>query len=144
MNKYIFIIFVLILLTSCNESVELIVESNSPAAQGILLKESIGIETLGGVFTPLLNSGCNLPCEITQIFSTAEDNQNQIKLILYRGTKKLSSKNKLLGNLKITGIKPASRGKPKIQVKFRATNGKIIIAVKDLDGTSKLKLLKYE
>ena len=73
------------------------------------LIQSVGIETLGGVFTPLLQKGTNVPCSKTEIFSTAADNQVQIMVKLYRGTAKFVTHCDKLGDFQIVGIPPAPR-----------------------------------
>ena len=139
------IIFLVILLASCSSStVTVVVEENSPVTQGSELLENIGIETLGGVFTPLLQSGCNLPCEISQVFSTAEDNQSQITITIVRGSEKMANKGKYLGKYQISGISPAPLGVPQIEVIFQASGGNILLSVKDKERMSNLKLVKVE
>ncbi|WP_162823677.1 Hsp70 family protein [Lysobacter sp. TY2-98] len=98
-----------------------IAEPNSPAisSSGVLL-EPVGIETLGGVFTPLLVQGCKLPCTARQTFSTAEDQQGQISVHLLRGSAAVAKANHTLGNYQISGFKPDRRGEPRVAVEFRA------------------------
>lgn len=139
------IIFLVFLLVSCSSSaVTVVVEENSPAVQGGVLIENIGIETLGGVFTPLLHSGCNLPCELSRVFSTADDNQSQITITLIRGSEKMANIGKKLGRYKISGIALAPRGVPKIEVIFQVSRGNILLSVKDKENRSNLKLVKVE
>lgn len=134
-----------ILLTSCSISAsKILIENNSPAALGDVLSENIGIETLGGVFTPILEVGCKLPCEVSQIFSTAEDNQNQIMIVIVRGIEKLAKNGVRLGKYKIQGISPAPRGAPKIKVTFKAVNGSIWLSASRLNGDSHISLVKLE
>ena len=140
-----YFLLVVVLLVSCSRSIaELIVESESPIVQGHSLSENIGIETLGGVFTPLLNSGCPLPCELSQVFSTAEDNQEQITITLIRGLSKRANEGVNLGKYKISGIEPAPRGLPQIKVVFSASNGSIRLRALDTAGHSKIKITRVE
>ena len=139
------VIFLIFLLASCSSSTDtIVIEENSPVVQGNLLSENIGIETLGGVLTPLLNSGCKLPCKLSQVFSTAEDNQNQITITLIRGSDKIANKGKNLGKYQISGITLAPRGVPQIKVIFEASEGNILLSAKDKENNSNLKLFKVE
>jgi molecular chaperone DnaK len=104
------------------------------------LRESIGIETLGGVFTQLLDKGCKLPCTLTQIFSTAEDGQAQILLHLYRGDAASVRSTHPLGTVQIAGIAPMPRGEPSILVEFRADTDGITLRATDNKGGSRLSL----
>ena len=139
------VIFLIFLLASCSSSTDtIVIEENSPVVQDNLLSENIGIETLGGVLTPLLNSGCKLPCKLSQVFSTAEDNQNQITITLIRGSDKMANKGKNLGKYQISGITLAPRGVPQIEVIFEASGGNILLSAKDKENNSNLKLFKVE
>jgi len=129
-----------LLVSFAAEAATIIVEKNSPVVQGEYLKENVGIETLGGVLTPLLRSGCKLPCELSQIFSTAEDNQNQIIIVLVRGSQSLAKDGVNLGKYQITGISPLPRGVPQIQVIFKASEGNIWLIANDKDSNSDIKL----
>lgn len=143
MNKYLLLVILLVL--SCSSSsIEFVVENDSPIAQGQSLTENVGIETLGGVFTPLLKSGCSLPCELAQVFSTAEDNQEQITITLFRGLSKMANKGVNLGKYKISGIAPSSRGEPQIRVIFGASNGSIWLSAVDPSGKANIKISKVE
>src|SRR5262249_51410245 len=88
------------------------IEVKSPMVRRAQVTEPIGLETLGGVFTPILKAGCSLPCEVTNTFSTAEDNQSEIKISLFRGSGARVSQNHSLGSFAILGIPPLPRGKP--------------------------------
>lgn len=139
------IIFLVVFLVSCTSSnITIVVEENFPVAQGNVLSENIGIETLGGVLTPLLKSGCKLPCEISQVFSTAEDNQDQILITLIRGSAKMANEGVNLGTYQITGIALAPRGVPQIEVTFKASGGNILLSVSDKENGSSLKMSKVE
>ena len=89
------------------------------------LVEAVGIETLGGVFTPLLQKGCELPCELTQVFSTADDRQREIVIKLFRGNGNRVSEVHSLGNYRVSGFRDAPRGEVQIQVRFVATQSGI-------------------
>ncbi|MFT5471340.1 MAG: molecular chaperone DnaK (HSP70) [Verrucomicrobiales bacterium] len=84
-----------------------------------VLSESVGIETLGGVFTPIISAGDSAPANVTQVFSTAADNQTHIDITLYAGTSKLVEDCRFLGRFKIDSIPPLPRGEPSIRVTFR-------------------------
>ena len=79
---------------------------------------SLGIETLGGVFTRLINRNTTIPTKKSQVFSTAADYQSAVEIKIYQGERELVRDNKLLGNFQLTGIPPASRGVPQIEVTF--------------------------
>ena len=109
-----------------------LVETGSPAIQGgRILQESIGVETLGSVFTPLLEAGTLVPCQVTESFSTAEDNQDEILVTLYRGKAGRVADAHLLGRYAITGIPPQPRGSPYIEVEFSATDRDILLSARD-------------
>jgi len=120
------------------------VENDSPIVQGGVLSENVGIETLGGVLTPILESGCKLPCKLSRIFSTAEDNQNQITITLVRGLSKLTRDGVKLGKYKITGIVLAPRGTPQIKVVFGASKGKIWLAASDVADKSNIQIMQVQ
>ena len=143
MNKY-FISIIFLLISCSSYSSEVVVEDGSPIVKGTSLSENIGIETLGGVITPLLKSGCPLPCELSQIFSTAEDNQDQITITLIRGSSNLTNEGVNLGKYKIFGIDPAPRGTPQIRVVFGASNGNIWLSATDVNGQSIIQVTKVE
>lgn len=143
MNKYL-LIFGFLLASCAGMNAEVVVERKSPAAKGKVLSENIGIETLGGVLTPLLETGCSLPCTLSQIFSTAEDNQDQITITLVRGSSKMANEGVNLGRYQISGIAPAPRGTPQIKVVFGASKGNIWFAASDSDGKSKLIISKVK
>ncbi len=107
------------------------VEPNSPAVDGQRLVQAVGIETLGGVFTPILELGCTLPCESTQVFSTAEDNQAEISIALFRGTAATIAESTALRRYVIRNIRSAPRGDPQIEVTFRADSTGLSLRASD-------------
>ncbi len=95
---------------------------------------TLGIETLGGVMTPLINRNTTIPTTKSQIFSTAADNQPAVDIMVYQGERPIARDNKLLGHFQLTGIKPARRGEPRIEVTFSIdVNGIVKVQAKDLD-----------
>ena len=95
---------------------------------------TLGIETLGGVMTPLINRNTTIPTTKSQIFSTAADNQPAVDIMVYQGERPMARDNKLLGHFQLTGIKPARRGEPRIEVTFSIdVNGIVKVQAKDLD-----------
>ena len=98
---------------------------------------SLGIETLGGVFTKLIDRNTTIPAKKSQVFSTAADNQPSVEITIYQGEREMASHNKLLGNFQLVGIPPAPRGIPQIDVTFDIdANGILHVSAKDL-GTNK-------
>lgn len=98
---------------------------------------SIGIETLGGIFTPIIERNTTIPTKKSQVFSTAEDNQTAVTIRVYQGERKMAQDNKLLGQFNLEGIAPAPRGLPQIEVTFDVdANGIMHISAKD-KGTNK-------
>lgn len=95
---------------------------------------TLGIETLGGVLTPLIPRNTTIPTTKSQIFSTAEDNQPAVDIMVYQGERPMAHDNKLLGHFTLSGIKPARRGQPRIEVTFNIdVNGIVKVSAKDLD-----------
>lgn len=93
---------------------------------------SIGIETLGGVFTPLIERNTTIPSKKSQVFSTAENNQSAVTIRVFQGERKLAVDNKLLGQFNLEGIPPAPRGLPQIEVTFDVdANGIMHVSAKD-------------
>jgi len=93
---------------------------------------SLGIETLGGVFTRLIDKNTTIPTKKSQIFSTAEDNQNAVTIRVFQGERDMAGDNKLLGQFDLVGIPPAARGMPQIEVTFDIdANGIVNVSAKD-------------
>ena len=98
---------------------------------------SYGIETLGGVFTKMIEKGTTIPCKKTEVFSTATDNQPAITAMIYQGERSIARENKLVGKFDLDQIPPAPRGVPKIEITYDIdSNGILTVTAKDL-GTGK-------
>jgi len=98
---------------------------------------SMGIETLGGVFTRLIDRNTTIPTKKSQIFSTAEDHQSAVTIRVFQGEREMASDNKILGNFNLENIPPAPRGMPQIEVTFDIdANGIVSVGAKD-KGTGK-------
>jgi molecular chaperone DnaK len=105
---------------------------------------SLGIETLGGVFTRLIDRNTTIPTKKSQIFSTADDNQNAVTIKVYQGEREMAADNKLLGQFDLMGIPPAPRGVPQIEVTFDIdANGIVSVSAKD-KATNKEQQIKIQ
>ena len=105
---------------------------------------TLGIETEGGVLTPLVERNTTIPTEKKNVFSTAADNQTAVTVRVFQGERKMASDNRLLGEFNLEGIPPAPRGVPKVEVKFDIdANGILNVSAKDL-GTGKEANVKIQ
>ena len=105
---------------------------------------SLGIETLGGVFTRMIDRNTTIPTKKSQTYSTAEDNQNAVTIKVFQGEREMAADNKLLGNFDLIGIPPAPRGVPQIEVTFDIdANGIVSVNAKD-KGTGKEQTIKIQ
>jgi molecular chaperone DnaK len=105
---------------------------------------SLGIETLGGVFTKLIERNTTIPTRKSQIFSTAADNQTAVSINVLQGEREMASQNRTLGRFDLVGIPPAPRGVPQIEVTFDIdANGIVHVSAKDL-GTGKEQKIRIE
>ncbi len=105
---------------------------------------SLGIETLGGVFTRMIDRNTTIPTKKSQVYSTAEDNQNAVTIRVFQGEREMAMDNKLLGNFDLVGIPPAPRGVPQVEVTFDIdANGLVSVTAKD-KGTGKEQQIKIQ
>ena len=105
---------------------------------------SLGIETLGGIMTKLVERNTTIPTTKTNIFSTAADNQNAVTVKVFQGERAMANDNRLLGDFNLDGIPPAPRGVPQVEVKFDIDqNGILHVSAKDL-GTGKEQKVRIE
>jgi molecular chaperone DnaK len=105
---------------------------------------SLGIETLGGVFTRMIDRNTTIPTKKTQVYSTAEDNQQAVTIRVFQGEREMAADNKLLGQFDLVGIPPARRGVPQIEVTFDIdANGIVHVTAKD-KGTGKEQQIKIQ
>ena len=113
--------------------------------KGLLLLDvtplSLGIETMGGVFTKLIDRNTTIPTKKSQVFSTAADNQTSVEVHVLQGEREMAADNKTLGKFQLTGIAPAPRGVPQIEVTFDIdANGIVNVSAKDLGTGAEQKL----
>ena len=113
--------------------------------KGLLLLDvtplSLGIETMGGVFTKLIDRNTTIPTKKSQVFSTAADNQTSVEVHVLQGEREMAADNKTLGKFQLTGIAPAPRGVPQIEVTFDIdANGIVNVSAKDLGTGTEQKI----
>jgi len=128
------------------QGAQLLLGSKSEVVLQDVTPLSLGIETLGGRLTRIIEKNTTIPCEKTQIFSTASDNQSAVTVSVYQGESEIakSPANRLLGEFNLEGIRPAPRGVPQIEVTFRLDkNGVLEVTAKDKD-TGKQANIKIE
>ena len=121
---------------------------NQETGQDIVLLDvtplTLGIETLGGVMTKLIDANTTIPCKQSQTFSTAADNQTEVTIHVLQGERPMASQNKSLGQFNLTGIAPARRGIPQIEVTFDIdANGIVKVSAKD-KATGKEQAIRIE
>ncbi|WBX84721.1 molecular chaperone DnaK [Sphingosinicella microcystinivorans] len=105
---------------------------------------SLGIETLGGVFTRMIDRNTTIPTKKSQVYSTAEDNQGAVTIRVFQGEREMAADNKLLGQFDLVGIPPAPRGVPQIEVTFDIdANGIVNVSAKD-KGTGKEQQIRIQ
>ena len=105
---------------------------------------SLGIETLGGVFTRMIDRNTTIPTKKSQTYSTADDNQNAVTIRVFQGEREMAADNKMLGQFDLVGIPPAPRGVPQIEVTFDIdANGIVNVSAKD-KGTGKEQQIQIQ
>lgn len=110
----------------------LVVEDATPiVGAGRVTTEALGIETLGGVFTPLIEAGTAVPCSRSERFSTAADGQSEIIVTVFRGANPSAASNHALGRFRIVGIPSAPRGTPQVEVEFTITERHILMSARE-------------
>jgi molecular chaperone DnaK (HSP70) len=143
MNRY--LLSILILFIPCiGYSADIVVEEDSPVVQGGTLSQDVGIEMWGGTFNPVIFMGCELPCQLSQKFSTADDDQREITIRVLRGVSKSVKDDVYLGTYKIAGIPPGPRGHAMVKVIFGASEGRLWLSASDVLGASEVQITRIE
>jgi molecular chaperone DnaK len=118
----------------------LIVEDGTPiVGRNGATTEALGVETLGGLFTPLIKAGTRVPCSVSETFGTAADG-SEIMVTLSRGNEELAANNHALGRFQIVGIPAARRGVPRVEVTFAITERQISLSARDLTHNTTLRI----
>jgi molecular chaperone DnaK len=132
------------LLVGCAPSRRAIIVEDSASIVGAnrATTQALGIETLGGVFTPLIKQGTTVPCSVSEVFSTAADGQSQIIVSLFRGTEPLAARNHLLGRFQVVDIPNAPRGVPQVEITFAITERSISLSARDLTRRADLRIVR--
>ncbi len=103
---------------------------------------SLGVKTLGGIYTRVINANTTVPTSRSLVFSTAEDNQQEVEVIVFQGEREIAEENKLLGKFTLKGIQPAPRGVPRIEVNFNINiNGMLTVGAVDLSTKNKKEVV---
>ncbi len=119
----------------------LVVEDGTPiVGANHATTEGLGVETLGGVFTPLISAGTRVPCSVSEVFSTGADGQSQITVTLVRGNAKMAADNHALGRFQIINIPAAPRGVPRVEVTLAISERQISLAARDLARSADLQI----
>jgi molecular chaperone DnaK len=134
----------LCLLVGCSPSRTAIIVEDGSSIVGAnrATTEALGIETLGGVFTPLIKQRTPVPCSVSEVFSTAADGQSQILVSLFRGTEPMAAKNHPLGRFQVVNIPSAPRGVPQVEITFAITERSISLAARDLTRRTELQVVR--
>jgi molecular chaperone DnaK (HSP70) len=125
------VVGIMLACSSSNPRSPVVVETHTPAIANGHVAETVGIETLGGVFTPLLTVGCKTPCISRETFSTAADNQDQITIGYFRGDAQLVTDAHFLGRYRLEGIPAMQRGEPQIEVVLTADGDQLTVEATD-------------
>ncbi len=119
--------------------------SKDPSLGDVVLLDvtplTLGIETMGSIATPMIERNTTIPAKKSQVFSTAADNQPSVDIVVCQGERKMVNDNKVLGNFRLDGIKPARRGEPQIEVTFDIDrNGILNVSAKDMESGKEQKI----
>ena len=134
MRRFVPVFLLLVLVFGCGKGSRkpVVVEESTPiVGAGQTTTEALGIQTLRGVFTPLIPAGSKVPCSYSEIFSLNRDGQTQIKVLPFRGTNAAAASNYALGEFQVVGIPPGPRGRPQVEVTFTITERQILMSASD-------------
>src|SRR6187549_2316827 len=124
------------------QTASVVVEAQSPAIVDGELKETVGVETLGGVLTPLLSPGCRIPCVSAEIFSTSSDGQSAISISYFRGNVAVTRDAHALGLFRIEGIPPMPRGAARVEVVLTASSDSLLVEAHDASSKAPVRILR--